>query len=101
MENTMKYYKDIHNGIFAYEDDGTQDHLIKGKIAITKAEVDAINAEKQAIIESTDAYKIADAKAYLANTDYKMMSDYDGDITGVAEARAEARTTIRTLGETV
>ena len=30
-----------------------------------------------------------------------MMPDYDGDTTGVVEARAEARTTIRTLGATV
>lgn len=97
----MKYFKDINNNIFAYEEDGSQDHLIKGKIAITQAEVDAINIQKQAELEATNEYKVAEAKAYLVSTDYKMMPDYDGDTTGVVEARAEARTTIRTLGATV
>lgn len=95
----MKYYKDISNEIFAYEEDGSQDHLIKGKIAITQAEVDTINAQKQVELEATDEYKVNQAKSYLASTDYKVLPDYDGDTTGILEARAEARNVIRTLGE--
>ena len=95
----MKYYKDINNNIFAYELDGSQDHLIKGKIAITQADVDTINAQKQVELEATDEYKVNQAKSYLASTDYKVLPDYDGDTTGILEARAEARNIIRTLGE--
>ena len=95
----MKYYKDINNNIFAYELDGSQDHLIKGKIAITQADVDTINAQKQVELEATDEYKVNQAKSYLTSTDYKVLPDYDGDTTGILEARAEARNIIRTLGE--
>lgn len=35
----MKYYKDNIGNVFAYEDDGSQDHLIKGKTKLTQAEV--------------------------------------------------------------
>ena len=95
----MKYYKDIKDNIYAYEEDGSQDHLIKGKIAITQADVDTINAQKQVELEATDEYKVNQAKSYLASTDYKVLPDYDGDTTGILEARAEARNIIRTLGE--
>lgn len=40
---------------------------------------------------------IAEAKQYLNDTDYKVLSDYDGDTTGILEARAEARALIRSL----
>jgi hypothetical protein len=43
----MKLYKSENNEVFAYEEDGSQDHLIGDKIAITQAEADAINAEKE------------------------------------------------------
>ena len=94
----MNYFKNTNNEVYAYELDGSQDHLIEGKIAITQAEVDTINAQKKAEIESTNEYKVAQAKAYLASTDYKVLPDYDGDTTGMSEARAEARVLIRTLG---
>ncbi len=38
----MKYYKNSQNNVFAYELDGSQDHLIVGKTPITKEEADAI-----------------------------------------------------------
>lgn len=41
----MKLYKDSKNQIHAYELDGSQDHLIGDKIAITKAEADKMLAE--------------------------------------------------------
>lgn len=39
--------------------------------------------------------KIADSKEYLTSTDYKVLPDYDGNTTGILEARAEARAYIR------
>jgi len=38
----MKLFKDSKNNIYAYEEDGSQDHLIDGKTPITKAEADEI-----------------------------------------------------------
>jgi len=43
----MKLYKDSNNNIYAYELDGSQDHLIGDKVSVTQAEVDAINAAKE------------------------------------------------------
>ena len=43
----MKFYKDIDNGVYAYEEDGSQDHLIGDKILMTAEEVEAhINPPK-------------------------------------------------------
>lgn len=39
--------------------------------------------------------KIAEARAYLASTDFKMTSDYDEDTTDIKAKRAEAREFIR------
>lgn len=39
--------------------------------------------------------KIAEARAYLASTDFKMTSDYDEDVTEIKAKRAEAREFIR------
>jgi hypothetical protein len=44
----MKLFKDADNNIYAYELDGSQDHLIGDKTSISDAEADAIRAEKQA-----------------------------------------------------
>ena len=43
----MKLFKDNENNVFAYELDGSQDHLIGNKTAITQEEADAINLAKQ------------------------------------------------------
>jgi hypothetical protein len=43
----MKFYKDSNNNIYAYELDGSQDHLIGDKVSVTQAEVDAMNAAKK------------------------------------------------------
>jgi len=42
----MKLYKDSNNNIYAYELDGSQDHLIGNKIAITEEEVTSIHNQK-------------------------------------------------------
>jgi hypothetical protein len=46
----MKLFKDTNNEVFAYELDGSQDHLIGNKTPITQEEADALIAEKQVII---------------------------------------------------
>ncbi len=40
----MKHFKDKNNNVYAYEDDGSQDHLIpKDYISITEQEAEEIN----------------------------------------------------------
>ena len=43
----MKNYKDSNNNIYAYEEDGSQDHLIGNKIKITQEEANLIIQAKQ------------------------------------------------------
>jgi hypothetical protein len=43
----MKYFKDTNGEIFAYELDGSQNHLIGNKIAITEEEALILAAEYQ------------------------------------------------------
>jgi len=89
----MKYYK-RNNEVFAYEADGSQDELIGDKTPMTDEEVEAhINppkTEAQILAE-----KVAEAKAYLASTDFKVLPDYDEDVTAIKVKRQEAREFIR------
>ena len=103
----MKYYKE-NNEVFAYELDGSQDHLIGNKTQMTDEEVEAhINPPKtEAIILSE---KVAEAKAYLASTDWVepyLIKHYTGLVVletdsnkFVIEAkREEARTFLKEQG---
>jgi hypothetical protein len=47
----MKLYKDNQNNVFAYELDGSQDHLIGDKTPITQEEANTIIASKPTIEE--------------------------------------------------
>ena len=74
----MKYYKQ-NNEVFAYEEDGSQDHLIGDKVLMTIEEVELhINPPKTE--EQIIAEKVIEYKTYLANTDYI--------VTKIAEAQA-------------
>jgi hypothetical protein len=43
----MKHYKDTNNNLWAYEEDGSQDHLIPANfILITNEEAEAIRASQ-------------------------------------------------------
>jgi hypothetical protein len=46
----MKLFKDSNNEVFAYELDGSQDHLIGEKTPITQQEADSLIAAKQAAL---------------------------------------------------
>jgi len=66
----MKLFKDSNDNIYAYELDGSQDHLIGNKTAITKPEADLIIASKVPSLTTeqlaTQAAK-ASAQAKLAS----------------------------------
>ena len=91
----MKHYINENKEIFAYELDGSQDHLIGDKVAITIEEVQAINKAKEDEYKSSLEYRIQEAKAYLASTDFKVLPDYDKEPSEVIAKRAEAREFIR------
>jgi hypothetical protein len=91
----MKYYINTNKEIFAYEEDGSQDYLIGDKVAITIEEIEAINKAKEDEYKSSLEYRIQEAKAYLASTDFKVLPDYDKEPSEVIAKRAEAREFIR------
>jgi hypothetical protein len=45
----MKLFKDTENNVFAYELDGSQDHLIGDKTPITQEQADEIIANRPAV----------------------------------------------------
>jgi hypothetical protein len=53
----MKLYKNENNNIFAYEEDGSQDHLINGKTPITQIEADEIIAKNNAPLIAAEKAK--------------------------------------------
>ena len=67
----MKHYKNSLNEIFAYEADGSQDHVIpKEYIAVTDAEADQLRtARTQAIFNALD-YAAKRRAEYPPITDY-------------------------------
>jgi hypothetical protein len=73
----MKYYKDTNNKIFAYELDGSQDHLIGNKTPITKQQADAIIAQQTQTEFESLSY------AEKRRSEYPSILDYiDGVVKG-------------------
>ena len=73
----MKHYKDSNNEIFAYEEDGSQDHLIGDKVGITQAEADSLNEANYQ--QRLAAYGYAQKRLL----EYPPMVDYiDGVVKG-------------------
>lgn len=66
----MKLFKDSKNEIFAYEEDGSQDHLIEDKIAITQEEANLIIVAKEQAKFNTLSYAEKRAAEYPPITDY-------------------------------
>lgn len=75
MEDKMKYYINKNKEIFGFELEGSQDDLItKDMSPITLDEIQAINQAKEDEYRQTVEYKIAEANAYLKDTDW--VNDY-------------------------
>jgi hypothetical protein len=93
----MKHYKDpTTNDLYAYEADGSQDAFIKeGLVAVTEDEVAAIHAARDAANVIPD--RIAELKALLNDSDYKVLPDYDKDSEAIKAQRQAWRLEIRTL----
>ena len=90
----MKYYKDINNEVYAYEDDGSQDYLIGDKVQMTAEEVEAhINPPKtqeQIAQEAREARAAAmlEGDVYaLGGVDYRVSFTSD-DGNGMLQVKA-------------
>ena len=75
----MKLFKDSDNNIHAYELDGSQDHLIDGKIPITEDEADVIRQSMQQTQFDAMSYAEKRRGEYPPATDY-----LDGIVKGDA-----------------
>jgi hypothetical protein len=93
----MKHYKDLNtNELYAYEADGSQDAFIKdGLVPVSNEEVAAIRAAHDAALVVPS--RIAELKQLLANSDYKLLPDYDKPAESVKAQRQAWREEIRTL----
>lgn len=99
----MKYYIDGNNNLHGLETDGSQDHLITEDMKpISLEEIEAINQAKALEYNLTSEYKIQEALAYLASTDFYMTVDKYASLTTERQVelttnRAKARELINTL----
>jgi hypothetical protein len=67
----MKYYKNPNNEIYAYESDGSQDHVIpKEYIAVTDSEVAGIHAAQAQAAADALTYAQKRRAEYPPATDY-------------------------------
>ena len=93
----MKHYKDPDTKeVYAYEADGSQDAFIKnGLVPMSNEEVAAIRAAHDAALVVSS--RIAELKQLLANSDYKVLPDYDKPSEDIKTQRQAWREEIRTL----
>ena len=94
----MKYYKDNQGSVFAYESDGSQDHLIGDKVKMTAQEVEAhINPPKtpeQLKVEIESAIqKMLDDKAKSLRYDNMMSARSYAGYTNPFQVEAQALAT--------
>jgi hypothetical protein len=76
----MKLFKDSENNIYAYEEDGSQDHLIESKTSITKAEADDIIRAKVEASINTMSYaekRVAEYPSFADQFDVLYHGGYD------------------------
>ena len=103
MENTMKYYKNNNNQIFAYDDEQIEQGYGANLIAITEVEKCEILAPTVVEIRKEEINtQITEAKAYLSSTDFYMTVDKYTELDEARKVelttkRAEARELINTL----
>jgi NAD(P)H-dependent FMN reductase len=93
----MKHYKDpITNELYAYAADGSQDAFIKeGLVAMTAEEVAAIHTAREAA--NAVPNRITELKRLLAESDFRVLPDYDKDSEEIKAQRQAWREEIRAL----
>lgn len=90
----MKHYINTNKELFGVEQG--QEFLVQSDwVEVSLEEIEAINKAKEDEHKNSIEYKINEAKAYLASTDFKVLPDYDKEPSEVIAKRAEAREFIR------
>lgn len=85
----MKYYK-LNDEVYAYELDGSQDHLIGDKVAMTAEEVEAHINPPKTVEQLEQEASTARDNAMLTGIDYQgsMISLTDVDGNGMLQVKA-------------
>lgn len=90
----MNYFKNENNEVFAYDDEQIEQGFAKDLTAITEEEMKVLTTPVYTE-EEIKQQEIVELKQFLADTDYKVLPDYDQDSTEVKVKRQEAREFIR------
>lgn len=77
----MNYFKDTHGTVYAYEADGSQDHLIGDKVALTEAELAAHLAPPAPFIPTSVTMR----QARLALLGAGLLSQVDAALAAIAD----------------
>ena len=89
----MRYFKNIKGEFFGI--DVGQEYLNKpDTVEVTKADIDAANAPTS---EQLKQQRISKLKSLLADSDYKVLPDYDKPDNGIRAQRQAWREEIRQL----
>jgi hypothetical protein len=89
----VRYFKNIKGEFFGI--DVGQEFLIKPDwVEVTKADIDAANAPTS---EQLKQQRISELKSLLADSDYKVLPDYDKPDDGIRAQRQAWREEIRQL----
>ena len=67
----MKYYKTDTGEVYAYEDDGSQDHLIGDKVAITEDDMQTLTAPAPPTPEELEEREYQEFKAAAIETEMR------------------------------
>lgn len=88
---SRKFYKDNDGEVYEYESDGSQDHLIGDKVAMTAAEIEAhINPPKT--LNEVKAIKLSTIKTYYENAVRTMTGNTDpAEMASWTKQEQEAR----------
>lgn len=93
----MKYYKNQSNNVFAYEEDGSQDHIIpKEYVAISEEEAYLL-ANPEPTPEEIQKNKNIEMRRYLDSTDWYVIRHAETGVEipqDILDARSAARLAI-------
>ena len=92
----MKYFKNTTNQIFAYDENQISQGHGKDLIAITQQEAMSL-ANPPPTAQQQRELRITELKRLLAESDYKVLPDYDKPDEDIVSQRQAWREEIRTL----
>jgi len=92
----MNYFKNDNNEVFAYDDEQIEQGFGADLTSITEEEMKVLTTPVYTQ-EELNQQEITRLKQFLADTDYKVLPDYDKDSSDIIIERDKARQVIREL----